>query len=77
MKRYIDPYSYEPSTWRTDYHKEIHFISKKYACKVTDVEIDTNHPVGELVIFIKRKYYGYIDNEFYKMMDGQPSDWDS
>jgi len=76
MNKYIDPYDYDRYRVRQDFHKEIIFISKKYQCKISDIEIDPHHPTGEVCIFIKKIWYGYIDNEFYKMMEGLESSWD-
>lgn len=76
MSKYIDPYQHERSGIQDDYLKEVCWIAKHYGCSVNDIKIDPYHPTGEVCIFIKDVWYGYIDLEFYKMMDGVPSAWD-
>ena len=76
MNKYIDIFQEERVGLSKDFHKEIHFISKHYNCGVNDVVIDPYHPTGEVCIFIKGVWFGYIDFEFYKMMDGLESTWD-
>lgn len=76
MSKYIDIYQEEWIDIQKDYHKEIRWIAKHYDSCVSDIKIDPYHPVGEVCIFIKDVWFGYIDIEFYKMMDGLPSSWD-
>lgn len=42
---------------------------KKHKCSRRDIEIDTRHPCGEDVIFIKGIWQGYVDESFYEEMD--------
>lgn len=56
------------------FSKEKNFIAKGAGCKVQEVVIDTDHPVGEYVIFVKGKYFGYLDSLFYKYFD--QDDWE-
>jgi hypothetical protein len=76
MSKYVDAYQEERIDIQKDYHKEIHWIAKRYNCHINDIKIDPYHPTGEVCIFIKGVWYGYIDIEFYKMMDGLQSIWD-
>lgn len=76
MTKYIDIYEDDRATIRTDYHKEIHWLAKRHNCNVNEIRIDPYHPTGEVCIFIRDVWFGYIDSEFYKMVDGIPSSWD-
>lgn len=76
MTKYIDPYQQERLSIHIDYHKEIHWLAKRHSCNVNEIKIDPYHPTGEICIFIKDIWFGYIDVEFYKMMDGIQSSWD-
>lgn len=67
---------YETQKSRSDFYKEIKWLAAKYGVKESQIEIDPNHPTGEICIFIKGVWYGHIDFEFYKMMDGLKSIWD-
>jgi hypothetical protein len=51
------------------FNKEIDFLCKKYGVEFKDAEIDAEHPCGEICIFIKGKWYGYIDWLFYLEME--------
>lgn len=64
MRYYRDYYDGEEL-----YIKEKNFIAKKQNCKVREIEIDDMHPSGEIIIYIKEKFIGYIDNEFYVEME--------
>jgi len=74
--KYLDEYEKERIDSQKDFHKEILWLCKKYSVKPSEVEIDAYHATGEVCIFINGKWYGYIDFEFYKMMDGLESYWD-
>lgn len=67
---------YEIQESRSDFYKEIKWLASKHGVKESSIVIDTAHPTGEICIFIKDVWYGYIDVEFYKMMDGLESMWD-
>lgn len=51
------------------FKEEINFITNCLGVSRDKVEIDTNHPVGEYVIFVDGKYCGYVDFMFYNFMD--------
>lgn len=63
------------NTWKL-FRKEIHWLAKRHNCNVNEIRIDPYHPTGEVCIFIRDVWFGYIDSEFYKMVDGIPSSWD-
>lgn len=67
---------YEIQEARSDFYKEIKWLASKHGVKESQIVIDSAHPTGEICIFIKGVWYGYIDVEFYKMMDGLESMWD-
>lgn len=67
---------YEIQESRSDFYKEIKWLASKHGVKESSIVVDTTHPTGEICIFIKGVWYGYIDVEFYKMMDGLESVWD-
>lgn len=52
---------------RCDFKQEISFISKMLGIAEKRIEIDGEHPCGE-VIFIDSQYNGYLDNSFYNFM---------
>jgi hypothetical protein len=54
---------------RSDFYKEIKFLAKKYGVKESSIEIDVNHPCGEVCIFISGRWFGYIDKWFYDEME--------
>lgn len=74
--KYEDSYATYRESIPTDYYKEIIWLANKYNVKQSAVEIDPYHPCGDICISINGKWCGYIDTEFYKMMDRLPSSWD-
>lgn len=53
-----------------NFPKEVKFLMHKHACERRDIVIDSRHPCGEDVIFIRGKWEGYIDERFYDEFDG-------
>jgi hypothetical protein len=51
-----------------EFLQERTFVAKKFNCKISDIEFDDNHPTGEVCIFVKGNWCGYVDNEFYREM---------
>lgn len=66
---------------RKDFYKEIKWIAKTRRVPESSIELDVNHPVGEVVIFIDGVYWGYLDTSFYDFMEygideyGYYGDW--
>ncbi len=52
-----------------EYYREACYIAKKHNVHFSKVEICTDHPVGEIVIFVNKVWAGYIDYFFYLEMD--------
>ena len=52
------------------FSKEIDFIAKFLDIDKNRIRISPDHPVGEDVIFIDDKWGGYLDIDFYWLMDG-------
>lgn len=44
-------------------------IQLKRKVPESSIELDVNHPVGEIVIFINGDYCGYLDSQFYDFME--------
>lgn len=58
------------------YYKEACYIASRYGVHISKVDIDVNHPCGEICIFVNNEWKGYIDFWFYQEMDGNPEpDW--
>tara|TARA_R110000744_G_C19371770_1_gene563139 strand:+ start:16396 stop:16611 length:216 start_codon:yes stop_codon:yes gene_type:complete len=51
------------------YTKEKCWIAETLGIKQNRIQIDTEHPCGELVIFIDGEYNGYLDDSFYLFME--------
>lgn len=74
---------WEEENWesRKDFYKEIKWIAKTRRVQESSIELDVNHPVGEIVIFIDGVYCGYLDSSFYDFMEhgidkyGEYKDW--
>lgn len=54
---------------RSDFHKELCFMSKILGISQSRIHLDVCHPVGEVVIFIDGHYNGYLDPSFYDFME--------
>lgn len=52
---------------RREFKREISFIAKLLGISESRVEVDGEHPCGD-VIFIDGVYNGYCDNDFYNFM---------
>lgn len=52
-----------------NFPKEVKFLMHKYGCARRDIVIDSQHPCGEDVIFIRGKWEGYLDESFYDEFD--------
>lgn len=52
-----------------NFPREVAFLMKKHKCARRDIEIDTRHPCGEDVIFIKGVWQGYVDECLYAEME--------
>lgn len=50
---------------RDDFLPEKIYLAKKYNVNVNSIVVDEHHPCGELCIFIKNIWHGYLDNDFY------------
>lgn len=70
---------YDEENWesRKDFYKEIKFLARKYNVNETSIDIDVNHPCGDICIFVNDKWCGYIDSFFYSEMEcGLVTPWD-
>lgn len=46
-----------------DFSKERRFIADKYGYKPWEIEFDLFHPCGEVCIFAKGRWMGYVDEK--------------
>lgn len=68
IPKYLDVY-YEQATGQREFTKEVAFLASYLGIKQNRIYIHGDHPVGEDVIFIDKKYCGYLDFEFYTFME--------
>lgn len=51
-----------------DFVKERNFIANKYGYKPWEIEFDMFHPCGEICIFVKNVWMGYVDDSMTEEM---------
>lgn len=52
-----------------DFVKERCFIADKYGYKPWEIEFDMIHPCGEICIFVKDVWMGYVDDSMTEEME--------
>lgn len=52
-----------------DYLAELEYLSKISNCSLADIKLVHVRAIGEIVIYIDDKFYGYMDNALTNKMD--------
>lgn len=52
-----------------DFPEVVKYLMQKHQCVRRDIVIDSRHPCGEDVIFVRGKWEGYVDERFYEEME--------